>query len=744
MNRKHPSPRRYRDKTAALKASNSSTETLTGTVDHIVYRSEETGYTVCVLKTAGHRDGITVVGTCAAIWAGETLTVEGQWTRHKLYGVQFTARRMVCVEPHSAAGIQKFLASGLILGIGNVLAERLVKKFGEDTLLVIDKESARLEAVNGIGKKRREQIKTAWNEQKSVRDIMIFLHTHGVSTSQATRIHHAYGDDAIALVRENPYRLAADIWGIGFKSADKIAQTLNIPPHSLIRARAGLVYSLQTMTDEGHCYSPRDQLLTIAGELLDIPLEILNQALDNELKARTLVQEQDAVHLISLYQAEVGIATHLHRLLTRPAADVIADPTKAIAWAGKRIHLTFAPRQAEALAMAISQKVSIITGGPGVGKTTIIRALVDIFSAKKLRVCLAAPTGRAAKRMEEATRHAYSVMPAGRCQAMTLHRLLKYSPGSGQFAYNQNQPLEGDVFILDEVSMIDVALMNAFLRALPTHALLILVGDADQLPSVGPGNVLRDCIDSNVIPAIKLDTIFRQQKRSWIVHNAHRVNTGQFLELPPGQEVSDFYFIEENEPNKVIASAVELITRRIPQKFGLDPKTEIQLLTPMRRFQLGSENMNTVLQDVLNPRGPSITRFGHVYRAGDRVMQLRNNYDKDIYNGDIGWIREVATEDQQIRVDFDGREISYDPADIDELSLAYACSIHKAQGNEYPAVVILMTTQHFKLLQRNLLYTALTRGRRLVCLVGSKKAVNIAIRNNHVIQRRTRLKEHLS
>ena len=703
MNPKRPAWRRDKNDAALPTPADQSLETLAGTVDHIIYHSEETGYTVCVLKTAGHREGITVVGTCAAIWAGEILTVTGHWKRHKLHGVQFTAQRMVCVEPHSAAGIQKFLASGLILGIGNVLAERLVKKFGEDTLRIIDKESARLEAVDGIGKKRREQIKTGWNEQKSVRDIMIFLHTHGVSTSQATRIHRAYGDDAIALVRENPYRLAADIWGIGFKSADKIAQTLNIPPHSLVRARAGLVYSLQTITDEGHCYCPRDQLLTTAGELLDIPLEILNQALDNELAARTLFQEQDAVYLIALYQAEVGIATHLRRLLTRPAANVIADPAKAVAWAGKRMHLTFAPRQAEALAMALSQKVSIITGGPGVGKTTIIRALVDIFAAKKLRVCLAAPTGRAAKRMEEDTRPACNARPAhsrcapdavGRGQAMTLHRLLKYSPGSGQFEHNQNQPLTGDVFILDEVSMIDVALMNAFLRALPTHAFLILVGDADQLPSVGPGNVLRDCIDSHVIPAIKLDTIFRQQQRSWIVHNAHRVNTGQFLELPPAAELSDFYFIEENEPDKVIASAVELITRRIPQRFGLAPKTDIQLLTPMRRFQLGSENMNAVLQDVLNPRGPSISRFGRVYRVGDRVMQLRNNYDKDIYNGDIGWIREVTPEDQQIRVNFDGREVSYDPADIDELSLAYACSIHKAQGNEYPAVVILMTTQH--------------------------------------------------
>jgi len=359
--------------------------------------------------------------------------------------------------------------------------------------------------------------------------------------------------------------------------------------------------------------------------------------------------------------------------------------------------------------------------------------VVDIFSAKKLRVCMAAPTGRAAKRMEEATRQ----------QAMTMHRLLKYNPRTGQFEHNSSHPLEGDVFILDEMSMIDVILMNAFLRALPSRAILILVGDADQLPSVGPGNVLRDCLESGVIPSIKLDMIFRQKERSWIVHNAHRVNTGQPLELPPPRDLADFYFIEGNDPDKVIASAVEIITRRIPERFGLNPKTDIQLLTPMRRFQLGSENLNAVLQAVINPHGPSLSRFGHLYRAGDRVMQLRNNYDKDIYNGDIGWIMEVDPEAQAILVNYDGRPVRYDLAELDELSLAYACSIHKAQGSEHPAVVILMTTQHFKLLQRNLLYTALTRGRRLVCLIGSQKAISMAIRNNHVIRRRTRLTERL-
>ncbi|NLB59683.1 MAG: ATP-dependent RecD-like DNA helicase, partial [Lentisphaerae bacterium] len=636
-------------------------------------------------------------------------------------------------EPHSSAGIQKFLASGLIKGIGAVLAARLVKKFGPDTLRIIEKESARLETVPGIGHVRREQIKAAWNEQRHVRDIMIFLHAHGMGTAQATRIHRAYSAEAIAKVRENPYRLASEIWGIGFKTADKIAQTLHIPRDSLIRARAGLIHTLQTMTDEGHCYAPRATLLGSTAELLEIPLEILAQALDSELQTRTLIQEEEAVYLAALYQAEVGIAKHLRRLLAAATQPRILQSAQAIAWAGQQMRITFAPRQAEALAMALSHQLSIITGGPGVGKTTIIRAIADIFAAKQLTIHLAAPTGRAAKRMEEATRRA----------AKTLHRLLKYNPRTGQFEHHAGHPLRGDVFILDEISMIDAVLMHAFLQALPTDATLILVGDADQLPSVGPGNVLRDCLASGAIPTLKLDTIFRQKGRSWIVHNAHRINAGLSLELPAPEETSDFYFIEEKDPQRVVEQAVELVTRRIPERFGLNPKTEIQLLTPMRRFTLGSENMNAVLQAVLNPEGPALSRWGRLFRAGDRVMQLRNNYDKDIYNGDIGWIRTIAPEEQQISVDFDGREVLYDLAEIDELSLAYACSIHKAQGNEHPAVVILLTTQHYKLLQRNLLYTALTRGRRLVCLIGSRKAVQIAIRNNHVLQRRTQLKELL-
>ncbi len=709
-------------------------DTLTGIIDHIVYRSEESGYTVCAVTIRGRRETQTVVGTCAAAWAGETLEATGRWVRHKTHGLQFVARQMVCAPPHSAEGIRRYLASGMIKGIGPILAERLVQRFGEATLAVIDRESARLEQVEGIGRKRREQIKAAWTEQRAVRDIMVFLHGHGVGTAQAMRIHRAYGDEAIAVVRANPYRLAADIWGVGFKTADKIALSVGVPPDSVLRARAGLVHTLFGQTDEGHCFCPRDELLAAAESLLGIPRPVLETALALELENGSLVNDQGRLYVAALYQAEVGIAERLRRLLADPPRWVPADSAPAIAWAARRMRLDFSPGQADALRLALTHTVCILTGGPGVGKTTIIRALVDLFAAKRLKVCLAAPTGRAAKRMEEATGH----------PAMTLHRLLKFEPGTGTFAHSPANPLAGDVFVLDEVSMVDVALMLAFLRALPPACRLVLVGDADQLPSVGPGNVLRDLLASGALPSVRLDVIFRQGERSWIVRNAHRVNQGLALELPPADTPADFYFVEADDPDAVVRQAVALIARRIPARFGLDPRADIQLLTPMRRYALGSETLNAVLQETLNPRGETVSRFGRLYRAGDRVMQLRNNYDKDVYNGDIGLIRSVDPEGQTVEVLFDGRPVTYELHELDELSLAYACSIHKAQGSEHPAVVILMATQHYKLLQRNLLYTAITRGRRLVCLIGSRKAVAIAIRANQTVARRTTLRERLA
>jgi exodeoxyribonuclease V alpha subunit len=723
-----------RDETGG-KTSPASVEQLSGWVHRIIYHSDDSGYTVCgvIPKGKTEKDEVIVVGACPAVWEGESLKAEGQWVRHKQHGYQFQATEIVCHPPASLHGIERFLASGLIKGVGKVMAERLVKEFGDQALQIIDRESKRLEEVEGIGPVRREMIKESWNEQKSVRDIMVFLQSHGVGTAQAMRIHRQYGQQAVTVVRENPYRLCQDVWGIGFKTADRIAVSLGVPPQSEIRARAGILYLLQTMSEEGHCYCPREDLVAAAEQLLEIPGDILMPAMVHCAEGGTVVDERGNLFLTPLHLAERGVAINVQRLMESRAPHPPIQTEKAVAWAEGRMAIGFAPAQQAALNMALSQKVSIITGGPGVGKTTIVRALVDIFQARRLETCLAAPTGRAAKRMEEATH----------VEAKTLHRLLKFNPSSGQFECDTQHPLDGDVFILDEVSMIDIQLMHAFLRALPAAATLVLVGDADQLPSVGPGNVLRDLIDSRAVPVTKLGTIFRQEAQSWIVHNAHRVNSGLPFELPPDGQKSDFYFIQAETPEDVIAKMLDLVTQRIPRRFHFDPLTEVQVLTPMRRNQLGCENLNGILQEAINPGGRPLKRFGRQYKAGDRVLQIRNNYDKDVFNGDIGVIDRIDVEAQEVSVRYDARLVVYTLDELDELDLAYACSVHKSQGSEYPAVVLLMTTQHYKLLQRNLLYTAMTRGRKLVCLVGSNKAVNIAIRNDHVTGRRTTLRDRL-
>ena len=713
--------------------ANIEAEAVTGTVDSIVYRAEATGYTVCSVRLAGQKETITLVGNCATIWIGETVRGEGSWVRHPRHGYQFQATSMTCVVPTSARGIERYLASGMIRGIGKVMAERLVRKFGDQTLEIIDKHSKRLAEVEGIGPKRCRSIKESWIEQRAVRDIMIFLQSHGVGTAQSARIYRRYGSDAIAVISENPYCLCRDVWGIGFKTADSVSRNIGVPPESPLRARAGLVHVMQTQADEGHCFCQSVQLVLDAQALLDIPAEILSAALEEEVGRGDLVREDQHILLNHLHAAEVRVAERLRGLLSTQPAFKPIKTDRAIAWAAERMHIDFAPMQAEALQTALSAKVSIITGGPGVGKTTIIRALVDVFRRRGLTVALAAPTGRAAKRMEEATRH----------RASTIHRLLKFNPSTHGFEQNAENPVAADVFILDECSMIDIVLMSHFLTALPDTACLVMVGDTDQLPSVGPGNVLHDIIASGVVPCRRLDTIFRQETGGWIVRNAHRVNHGEALELPPDPSGSDFFFIEADQPDDVIARLLLLATKRIPARFGFDPMDDIQVLTPMRRNQLGAENLNGVLQEALNPSGPEVQRFGRCYRRDDRVMQIRNNYDKEIFNGDIGRIRDVNVAEQTVTVDFDGRPIAYDLTDLDELVHAYACSIHKSQGSEYPAVIVLLTTQHFKLLQRNLLYTAITRGRRLVCLLGQAKAVRMAIRNNEIRLRRTSLCQRL-
>jgi exodeoxyribonuclease V alpha subunit len=710
-------------------------ESLLGVVETITFRNEQTGYTVCRVSVPDRRDTATVVGSCAAMWIGETLRAEGRWIRHPQHGLQFQADSILCVAPTSSKGIERYLASGMIRGIGEVMAGRLVRHFGADTLRIIEKESARLEEVEGIGPTRRRMIKESWIEQKAVRDILIFLQGHGVGTAHSARIYRHYGPDAVAVITENPYRLCEDIWGIGFKTADGVAASVGVPKESPTRARAGLIHVLQALTEEGHCYTGAVELVLQAQALLDIPAEILQAAMETEIAGGALVKEDARVYLQRLHAAEVGVARSLDRLLATPPAFRPIAVEKAIPWAESLMKLQFAPMQAEALRTALASKVSIITGGPGVGKTTIIRALVDVYSARKLAIHLAAPTGRAAKRMEEATGH----------EARTIHRLLEVDPQTHAFIHGPSNPLEGDVFILDEVSMVDLPLMHAFLGALPDRACLVLVGDTDQLPSVGPGNVLRDLIESGLIPCSTLRTIFRQEKGGLIVRNAHHVNNGEPLDVPGANEVSDFYFVEGLDPEDVIQRMLDLVTNRIPKRFGFDPMTDIQVLTPMRRNALGAENLNLVLQEAMNPHGPAeIKRFGRAYRVGDRLMQIVNNYDRIVFNGDIGRLRAIDAEAQRIVVAFDDRNVTYDVADLDELAHAYACSIHKSQGSEYPAVVILLTTQHFKLLQRNLLYTAITRGRKLVCLVGSQKAVRIAIHNNDIRLRRTTLRQRLA
>ncbi len=711
-------------------------DSVSGTVTSIVYRNDETGYTVCTIKTPGgiraREEFVTIVGTCAAVWEGEELHAEGQWIRHPSHGQQFQAKAITCITPTSSEGIRRYLASGMIKGIGPKFAQRIVDKFGDKTLDVIDKESGRLREVEGIGEGRRKMIKESWTEQHGVREIMIFLQSHGIGTAKASRIYRQYGADAIAIVKRNPYRLCEDVWGIGFKTADGIALSVGIPHDSEVRARAGLIYTLQTEADDGgHCFTIDAELLLHAQELLDISVEVLADALTKEYEKGTLVKEENRIYLRDLFRAETRVADKLRHLLNTPSTFPPIDADKAITWAESKMGLRLAPLQREALDNAIRSKASIITGGPGVGKTTIIRALTEIFGARKLDIRLAAPTGRAAKRMSEATGH----------EAQTIHRLLKFNPSVGGFEFNNENPMAGDCFILDEISMIDVRLMDQFLQALPASVTLILVGDTDQLPSVGPGNVLRDLIGSGVIPCCRLDTIFRQDTSGLIVRNAHHVNHGEALETREGE--SDFYFVETGEPEKMIARTVELMTQRIPHKFKLDPLSDVQVLTPMRKNLLGTENLNEVIQAHLNPSGPSLVRGCTHFRVNDRVMQLRNNYDKEVFNGDIGFIKEVNEEDRALVVLFDGRPVRYAQSELDELVLAYACSIHKSQGSEYPAVIVLMHTQHYKLLQRNLLYTAITRGKRLVLVIGSSRAIHIAINANQVRERRTTLKDRL-
>ena len=702
----------------------SGREVLAGLVERVTYQNAENGFCVIRVKARSHRDLVTVVGHAATISAGEWITASGDWTNDRTHGQQFRAQFLKTSEPTSVEGIEKYLASGMIRGIGPAYAKKLLRAFGEKVFDVIETKADRLREVDGIGPVRAGRIVAAWAEQKMVREIMVFLHSHGVGTARAVRIFKTYGADAIQVMSENPYRLARDIHGIGFKTADAIAMKLGIEKTAVIRLRAGVSYALTEAMNEGHCGLPTDELIPLAEKLLEVPPKLIRTALDLELQEGTVVAdrvgETPCVFLAGLHRAERTIAERLLRLANGTLPWAWIDPDKALPWAEKRVGLALAESQVAAIRLALMSKVVVMTGGPGVGKTTIVNAILRILSAKEVQLLLCAPTGRAAKRMSEATG----------LEAKTIHRLLEVDPKGGGFKRGDDKPLNCDLLVVDETSMVDVMLMQALMRAVPDTAALLLVGDIDQLPSVGPGQVLADVIASGAVPVVRLTEVFRQAAQSRIITNAHRINQGLIPDLtPPGAE-SDFYFVQADDPESAVGRIVELVKTRIPRRFGLDPIRDIQVLCPMNRGGVGARSLNIELQSALNPAGDrKVERFGWTFAPGDKVMQIENDYDKEVYNGDIGFVSGVDPEEGELTASFDGRSLTYGFGELDTLVPAYAATIHKSQGSEYPAVVIPLMTQHYAMLQRNLLYTGVTRGKRLVVLVGQKKAVAIAVRN---------------
>ena len=707
-------------------------EYISGIVERITYINEENGFSVIKIRTKGFSDLLTVVGNLGAVNIGATLRLKGNWKIDSKFGKQFTAVDYREEVPATIAGIEKYLGSGLIKGIGPVYARKIVRYFKEDTLRVIEEDTNSLINVAGIGQKRVDMIKKAWKEQKEIKNVMLFLQSNGVSTAYAVKIYKTYGNESINIVKNNPFRLADDIWGIGFRTADKIAQQLGFDKNSFERCRSGIVYVLNEFSNEGHCYATREQLVSEAVKVLEANENMVENTIDRMIEEKSIIRdEDDVIYLPPFYFSEVGTAKKIKEIIRKQQDRDIVNIGHMIEEIQKEYEISYDNIQREAINTAILSRFMILTGGPGTGKTTTTLAIIKVFQKMEMKILLAAPTGRAAKRMTETTG----------VEAKTIHRLLEFKPSEG-YQRNEANLLECDVLIIDETSMVDVMLMYNLLKATASETVVILVGDVDQLPSVGAGNVLKDIIDSGVVNVIRLTRIFRQALGSAIVTNAHKINKGDMPNLKGGRN-SDFFFIEEDEPVKIVESIKSLCVKRLPEYYKVDPINDIQVLCPMQRGETGAQNLNLVLQEALNFTDVKLKYGGVTYCLNDKVMQIKNNYDKNVFNGDIGTISKMDIEEKTLLICFDGNDVVYDVTELDEIVLAYATTIHKSQGSEYKIVVAPFTMQHYVMLQRNLLYTCVTRAKRVFVLVGSKKAIGITVSNNKNQKRNTMLAKRL-
>ena len=708
-------------------------ESLKGTIEKIVFRNEENGYVVAKISSNSHEENLlTIVGNMASVNVGENYELKGEWINNQKYGWQFSFKDYVLILPTSLLGLKRYLSSGLIKGVGPATAERIVNHFGNRTLEVLESNLQRLTEIEGIAEKRIKVIKKSWEEQKEIKRVMLFLQSYQITTGYAVKIFKNYGNTAIEKLKENPYRLIDDVMGIGFKIADRIAQKLGMKSDSPERIKAGIKYILQELANQGHCYGKEIEIIRFGSELLEADESLVEDALARLKDNDEIIIQSEKIWLPYYYFSELGVCKKLIELLRYPHQFIHIDIEAKIKSLEHKYHISFAFEQREVINQVLLNRVLVLTGGPGTGKTTTTLGLIELFKELKLSITLAAPTGRAAKKISETT---------GR-EAKTIHRLLKYSPKNNTFLKNEDNPIRTDVIILDEVSMIDVLLMNQLLKAIVPGTFVILIGDVDQLPSVGPGNILKDIIESEVIPVVRLTTIFRQEKRSLIIVNAHRVNEGKYP-IVKGERERDFYFIEEENPREAAQKIINLCTHRLPAKYKIDPVADIQVLTPMYKGEVGADNLNYQLREALNPKGKQINYKKNIFRVNDKIMQTKNNYDKEVYNGDIGIISKINIEDNTVEINFYERTISYDFTDLDEIVLAYAITVHKSQGSEYKIVIIPVTTQHYLLLQRNLLYTGITRAKEMVILIGTKKALWIAIKNNKTFHRNTLLQERL-